>query len=76
MKPTIGRMVVYRQPERESPVNGTRFHPAVITRVWGHDIVNLTVFFDTHPPRPVPSVLHTCDAAEHVDAWDWPARET
>lgn len=45
--PRIGQMVVYHQhPSETSLGNGAREHPAVITRVWGPDTVNLKVLPD------------------------------
>jgi hypothetical protein len=36
-------------------INGTRFHAAIVTRVWSATCVNLSVFFDTQPPQVRPS---------------------
>lgn len=55
--PKIGDIVLYYQGDYEAPegykkgatgpgTNGTRFHPAIITRVWTDDCVNLLVFLD------------------------------
>lgn len=52
--PRIGQMVEYHSPAG-SPVNETKISPAVITRVWSHDLVNLTVFPDC-------AVLHTASS--------------
>jgi hypothetical protein len=67
--------VLYRQPVQEAPVNGTSIHPAVITRVWSDDCVNLTVLFDAAPPAPRTSVLAKAAAGGDMTTsgfWDWP----
>jgi len=75
VKPTLGRIVIYRQPENEEPVNTQREHPAIITTVFTERCVNLCVFFDAAWPQPVTSVEliepHTDDAAM---GWRWPER--
>lgn len=45
--PRIGQMVTFHQSKHETSLgNGVMEHPAVITRAWGHDCVNLKVFPD------------------------------
>jgi len=86
MRPTIGRIVHYYEGDSEaggrhgSGTNGTRFHPAVITRVWSDTCVNLTVFFDGAAIGNRTSTSELPDAvfAEDVhctnSGWRWPAR--
>lgn len=77
MKPSVSRIVIYRQPSYEAPHNGAREHPAIVTRVWGsgdRPCVNLTVFPDFAAPYPVSSVLHVSQVVDEGRAWDWPAR--
>lgn len=73
--PTLGRIVLYRQPASEQPVNGGSVHPAVITRVHSDELVNLTVFFDAAPPAPRTSILSKAAAGGDMSGspfWDWP----
>jgi hypothetical protein len=45
--PRLGATVVYHQPPGEKSLgNGAKEHPAIITRVWGPDCVNIKVFPD------------------------------
>jgi len=67
MAPSIGRIVVYTQPETEQPFNGHRDHPAIVTHVWSDTCVNLKVFFDCGPTDDRTSAV----LGQH---WDWPAR--
>lgn len=56
LMPQVGWMVFYHESNADGPngsknaswwgTNGTRRHPAVITRVWTDECVNLMVFFD------------------------------
>ncbi len=48
-KPSVGRVLVYNQPEYEKPFNYRRNHPCVITKVWTDDCVNVKVFFLLRP---------------------------
>jgi hypothetical protein len=48
--------------------NGATEHPAIITRVWGHDMVNLTVFPDDVPPTTRTSVKLVRTKAEALKA--------
>ena len=41
---TIGRIVHYVEANAEHS-------PAIITRIWNHDVANVTVFEDGHPPK-------------------------
>lgn len=74
MTPTIGRTVIYVQGTNEESANGTREHPAVITRVWNDKGVNLLVFFDAHAPEPRTSVLRDDTAGPDMPYWHWPQR--
>jgi hypothetical protein len=68
VKPTMGRIVFYRNLGEESP--------AIITLVHGNEIVNLTVFKDGLSSSPVSEVPHEeviGESDEHV--WRWPPRE-
>jgi hypothetical protein len=62
-------------------VNGSRYHPAIITQVWGDDCVNLTVFFGdgTISARSSSSRLPDEAFAEGLhcvnSGWRWPQRE-
>lgn len=46
--------------------NGTRYHPAIITQVWGATCVNLTVFFSAHKPGLRSSASLLPDFADDV----------
>lgn len=76
MKPTVGRIVHYRQPDNEPAVNGTKVHAAIVTRVWSDSVVNLQVFFDSGPVEPVTSVEVERPEEEGAGRrWFWPPRE-
>ena len=49
-KPTIGRIVLFRNPGLRIQANGADEVPAIITRVWSNGLVNLTAFLDNAPP--------------------------
>lgn len=53
-RPSIGRFVHVIGPDAES--NGAKVAPAVITRVWSEDMVNVTIFPDGAAPVPRTSV--------------------
>ena len=70
MKPTIGRIVLFRSHDS----NGVKEHPAIINRVWSDTCVNLTVFPDCGAPVCKTSVTlneDMEDANSHY-AWRWP----
>lgn len=76
MIPSIGRIVIFTQGKDKAPVNGTRQHPAVITRVFPGGVVNLHVFYDGGMPSPETSV---CEAGRETEqgedrTWHWPPR--
>jgi hypothetical protein len=77
-EPAIGRIVVY-VTDVAGAVNGSRFHPAIITRVWTDDCVNLVVFFDGEGPGVRTSVLGWAILGKGVRnvcaGWRWPERE-
>lgn len=42
----LGDTVLYKQSTDERPRNGTSIHPAMVTRIWNEENVNLMVMFD------------------------------
>ena len=86
MKPSIGRIVTYFMGDLEakgnhtwpSGPNGTRKHPAIITRVWSDDCVNLQVFFDCGAVEMRSSALRIPELPDGVEmnpansGWTWP----
>lgn len=77
MKPSIGRIVIFHQGANEAPVNGTRSHPAIITRVWNDRMVNLHVFYDCMASAPQGSVhlLGSENSPDTGRSWSWPLRD-
>jgi hypothetical protein len=78
MKPSQGRIVIFRQPDAEALHNGSHEHPAIVNHVWGDGefpALNLTVFPDCAPPQSRTSVPHKSVAAAGSCWWDWPKRE-
>ncbi len=90
--PAVGRIVRYYQGDYEAPhghaaparwdgTNGTRWHPAIITRVWSETCVNLQVFFDAAPVETRTSVCLLPDEVfgEGIhctgNGFTWPDRE-
>lgn len=59
--PQVGDIVIFYMDANEAPSNGTREHPAVISRVWSEQMVNLTVFPDLGAP-------YTCGSVLSIDA--------
>jgi hypothetical protein len=72
--PAVGRIVIFVQPATEQPVNGTREHPAIITRVWNDGLVNLQVFYDAAPVEARTSVGPYDVEAPDGWGWRWPER--
>lgn len=91
-KASIGRIVHYYQGDYEAPAqykgvesqwpgtNGSRFHPAIITRAWTDDCVNLHVLWDAHPSEVRCSMTRLPDevfaGGVHCanSGWRWPER--
>lgn len=72
MKPSIGRIVIYRLPEDKPDINGAREFPAVIVRVWSESCVNLRVFTDgPYTPWVTSVTLLPEDQGERSTCW-WP----
>lgn len=74
MKPSVGRIVIFKQSNNEPPVNGTMEHPAIITRVQSDVCVNLKVMFDAGETANVTSVPHASQVGPESFSWDWPQR--
>ena len=84
MKPTIGRIVIYREGDRNFGIpdhpgrNGSRDHPALITQVWSDTCVNLTVFHGDGFVEHRPSITIAPELPDGVadvsgnDTWRWP----
>jgi len=70
--PSIGHIVIFESAE---VFNGATKHPAIITRVWGPECVNLQVFPDCAPPFVKTSVMLDSEAnANGYGTWRWPER--
>lgn len=73
--PAIGRIVLYTpmQADRDGRGDGEVW-PAVITRVWSPDVVNLQVLADAGPAFAVTSVHRDWNLQGLPRSWRWPAR--
>lgn len=75
-KPKIGSFVTYRESDYEvsaegggtnpEGTNGTREHPALVTRVWSPECVNLQVFFDGNHVMPRVSVMKEGESPDNT----------
>lgn len=70
MRPTLGRIVLYRGIQS----NGSMVHPAMVTAVWSDTCVNLTVFRDNDCPVTRTSAVQL-ENPELGTGWFWPPRE-
>jgi hypothetical protein len=81
-KPYVGLIVLYYEGDAEAGsggqgTNGTRFHPAIVTRVWSATCVNLQVLFDASKPMVRTSMCELPDTvfAEGMhcpnSGWRW-----
>lgn len=71
--PAIGKIVLYAPTAAEREGRGSAdYYPAVITRVWSRDCVNLHVLADAGPAFAVTSIEYFMTPAERT--WRWPPR--
>lgn len=75
MKPSVGRIVHVYHPDVKD--NGASFAPAIITRVWSDDCINVTAFPDCGTQKILTSLL-PYHFGNEVDGekvgWAWPPR--
>ena len=76
MNPSIGRIVIARVDSLQN--NGASEAPAIITRVWGPNMVNLRVMVDTAAMPLSQTSVKLFESEEAADGtllacW-WPAR--
>jgi hypothetical protein len=64
MVPSIGRIVHFMQGDHVC-------HPAIITKVWDDNVVNLHVFFDEHPSQ-IKTGIWSEETTQNSMAWKWP----
>lgn len=70
-RPSIGRIVLYRAraPEKDC------MYPAIITRVWNDEMVNLEVFGSAEGPDSVQGRYPTSiKRGDERGQWCWPPR--
>jgi hypothetical protein len=72
--PSLGRIVLV--PADPAVNNGAHTAPAVITRVWTDDVINVRVLLDSDAIQWRTSVTYTdsLDTTEHTHHWTWPPR--
>lgn len=75
MKPSIGRIVIYKYADSEKcqHTNGSEECPAIIVRVWSDTCVNLKLLEDGQQNSWKTSVL-TSELAGTAGQWRWPER--
>lgn len=70
MKPTIGRIVHYRQRSEEE------WQPAIITEVNSHELVEVQVFGRCEDFGKIDHAEHVDNAYEgSMHVWRWPPRD-
>ena len=72
--PSVGRVVHYytANPSEQSNGAGEGPYPAIITRVWSPDCVNLKVLPDCGPVFDTTSVQTKLSSSSRY--WEWPPR--
>lgn len=83
MKPSIGRIVHYVLASTDSPRNAGEHRPAIITRVWSDECVQLQVFTDGPNDEAEGdqggllwrSSVSMNDVEKPGRTWHWPERE-
>ena len=70
--PTIGRIVIVRDPSR--PSNGSIDQPAIINGVWSPTCINATVFPDCGTPHSRTSLVRINPTDANAVGWFWPTR--
>lgn len=72
-KPSIGRIVIYRT---STDAQQDCCYPAIITRVWTDECVNLEVFGDESGPLGEPQGRFPTSVAYGTERrqWSWPPR--
>lgn len=70
MKPTIGRNVHYTSKPSSAP---SEIHAAIVTRVHGDGIVDLTTFPPGSDSVRLDYVAHS--STPEPGCWNWPPRE-
>lgn len=65
----VGDTVIYKQPEDQVPWYGVHEHPAIVTKVWSSDVLDVTVLphGGTHI-IPVQSLERGCMSTDR-DCW-------
>lgn len=77
-QPTVGRIVIYVTSDAEGEINGTREHPAIVTRNWNEgpledgSCVNLKVLCDGPDNLWATSVGYDPEGSPR--SWHWPPR--
>jgi hypothetical protein len=74
--PTIGRIVRYVLPHGHNRAG--QVVPAIITRVWDEQLVQLTPFVDVANDQPIEA--GACSSVPYDEAakprtWHWPSRD-
>lgn len=73
-QPSLGRTVIHRSQSLAMKFNGSADHPAIITRVWTGEYVNLKVLPDCGQPYDATSQCRIDPANESAQGWFWPPR--
>lgn len=71
-EPAIGDAVVVIYAEADREINGTRMHPAIVSRVWTRHSVNVRVMTDGAGIEWLPWVPHRSIALPGGLRWCWP----
>lgn len=72
--PTPGRIVIHRTQDAALAHNGSKDHPAIVTRGWSDESCNLKVMPDCGPVRDETSQQLIDPADETAQGWFWPPR--
>ncbi|MET9088129.1 hypothetical protein ABZX77_40670 [Streptomyces sp. NPDC004237] len=72
LTPRIGQVVLV--PANPAVNNGADVAPAIITRVWSAQVINVRVLLDSDAIQWRTSVKYVdgLDGVEHPHAWTWP----